>query len=141
MIDEIDAVVVLDAFAMVAFIEDEPGAAEVEALLTRAIRADLSVLVSAVNLGEAWYALGRAYGPEAADEHVDALLDLGLAVVSADWDLARAAADFKRLGGLSYADCFAAALAVRSDAPVVTGDPEFQRLGTGVRVSWFPQRG
>lgn len=136
-----DAVYVLDAFALVAFIEDEPGAAEVEALLTRASGADMSVLVSAVNLGEAWYALGREYGPHAADEHITALLDVGLVVVGADWELARAAADFKRLGGLSYADCFAAALAVRSDAPVVTGDPEFKRLGAGVRIQWLPQRG
>lgn len=136
-----EAVVVLDAFAVVAFIEDEPGAAEVEAILTRAGGADLAVLISAVNLGESWNALGRAYGPDAADECIAALLDLGLAVVSADWDLARAAADFKRLGGVSYADCFAAALAERNDAPAVTGDPEFKRLGAGVRVQWLPQRG
>ncbi|MBK6769157.1 MAG: type II toxin-antitoxin system VapC family toxin [Ardenticatenales bacterium] len=135
-----DGVVVLDAYALVAFIEDEPGAAEVEVLLTRAGSDDFQLLISAVNLGEAWYAIGRAYGPTAADERIASLLDVGLAVVSADWDLAHIAADFKRLGGISYADCFAAALGVRHDAPVVTGDPEFERIAERVNVQWLPRR-
>jgi len=135
-----DGVVVLDAYALVAFIEDEPGAAEVEELLTRAGSDEFHLLISAVNLGEAWYAIARAYGPTAADERIASLLDLGLAVVSADWDLARAAADFKRHGGISFADCFAAALGMRHDAPVVTGDPEFERIGDRVKVRWLPRR-
>ncbi len=131
---------VLDAFAVVAFIEDEPGAADVETLLLRIGTGELSLLICSVNLGEAWYALGRAYGIDSADESIKALLDLGIEIVDADWDLARAAADFKRRGGISYADCFAAALSAQRSAPVITGDPEFERLGESIDVYWLPQR-
>lgn len=38
----------------------------------------------------------------------------------------------------SYADCFAAALARRKHAKVVTGDPEFDRFGEEVPVERLP---
>lgn len=132
------SVFVLDAYALVAFIEDEPGAAEVLGLLSAASAGAVSLLVTSVNLGETWYALARAYGTAAADEKVSALLDLGISVEVADWALARTAAEFKRRGGISFADCFAAALAQLNDAPVATGDPEFRRLEGEVQVHWLP---
>ena len=38
---------------------------------------------------------------------------------------------------ISYADCFAAALAIRVHAPIVTGDPDFRKLGKAVAVDWL----
>ena len=129
---------VLDAYALVAFIEDEPGAAEVMRLLALHSDGGVSLLVTSVNLGETWFALARAYGTDASDEKVAALVDLGIAVEIADWHLARSAAEFKRRGGISYADCFAAALAQLHQAAVVTGDPEFRQLEGDVPVHWLP---
>jgi ribonuclease VapC len=132
------SVFVLDAYALVAFIEDEPGAEAVLELLSALGDGTVSLLITSVNLGEVWYALARAYGTPAADEKVAALLDLGISLEVVDWSLARAAAAFKRRGGISFADCFAAALAQLHEAPVVTGDPEFRRLEGEVRVRWMP---
>lgn len=68
-----------------------------------------------------------------------ALLDLGLEAIDADWDLARAAATFKRQGGISYADCFAAALA-RHEARVVPTCPGWPP-GLRPRFFFFACRG
>jgi predicted nucleic acid-binding protein len=46
------------------------------------------------------------------------------------------AARFKVAGGISYADCFAAALAKSKDAPLVTGDREFEQLKNEIEIIW-----
>jgi predicted nucleic acid-binding protein len=38
---------------------------------------------------------------------------------------------------LPYADSFAAALAVRERATLVTSDPDFERLGKQVPILWL----
>jgi hypothetical protein len=43
---------------------------------------------------------------------------------------------YKLKDGLSYADCFAAALGKNLAAEVVTGDPEFQRLKGEIKIAW-----
>jgi ribonuclease VapC len=52
--------------------------------------------------------------------------------------LALAAAYLKGLHPISYADCFAAALAQQLDAAVVTGDPDFRQLEGRVAIEWLP---
>ena len=58
-------------------------------------------------------------------------------IVVADLELAARAAWIKLRGGISYADCFAAALAHRDRIPVLTGDPEFRRVEDIVEVAWL----
>ena len=55
-------------------------------------------------------------------------------------DLGARAAWFKLRGGISYADCFAAALAHRDGVPLITGDPEFRRMEDVIRVVWLDSR-
>jgi ribonuclease VapC len=52
-----------------------------------------------------------------------------------------AAVRLKATYPLSYADCFAAALAQRLGATVVTGDPEFHPLEDDglIAVDWLPR--
>jgi predicted nucleic acid-binding protein len=48
------------------------------------------------------------------------------------------AASLKATGGLSYADCFAAAAAAILNCPVLTGDKEFAVAeGAGISVEWL----
>ena len=57
--------------------------------------------------------------------------------MAVDLELAARAAWFKLRGGISYADCFAAALAHRDGLPLITGDPEFRRVEDVVRIAWL----
>ena len=134
--------VVLDAHAVLAFLGEEPGWAEVEEILRHG-----EPWMTLVNLGEVAYILERTSGAPAADE-VWANLRAesrpgGVPVrwIDVDDDLVRRAAAIKARGGLSYADAFAAGAASILGCPVLTGDPEFrvaEELGIGVR--WLGRR-
>jgi predicted nucleic acid-binding protein len=62
---------------------------------------------------------------------------MSIEIVDADWALTRQAASLKVKGNISYADCFAAALAKSRKADLVTGDKEFKSLDHEIRISWI----
>jgi predicted nucleic acid-binding protein len=131
---------VVDSFALLAFLKQEPGYKEVAELLRQAADGQARVGITAVNLGEVWYRLARFHSEAEADRVVVDLMDLGVEVVEAGWALSRQAAAYKKAGGLSFADCCAAALAKAWGAPLVTGDPEFRRLEAEVRLQWLRRK-
>jgi len=47
------------------------------------------------------------------------------------------AAEYKAGHSISYADCFALAAAMEQKASIVTGDPEFRKVGHLVKVMWI----
>ena len=128
---------VLDSFAVLAFLEKEPGHETVAELFQLAAQGEVALLMSVVNMGEVWYQIARGHSDAIADEKIAALKDLGVNVADADWQLTRQAALYKKSGGISFADCYAAALAKISNAPVVTGDAEFKRVEKDVKVRWI----
>jgi len=129
---------VLDSWGLIAFFEDEqPAAEQVERLLAEAQGAGLTLLISAVNLGEVWYSLARAYSPRKADRATAEVEKMGIRVIPADWALARQAAAFKARGNVAYADCFALALAAIHKTEVVTGDAEFKPFEGQVPILWL----
>jgi predicted nucleic acid-binding protein len=128
---------VLDSYALMAFFEDEPGADLVRGLLLKAEEGSLRLLMSVVNLGEVWYSIARATSPETADLYVQEIEGMAIEIIPADWALTRQAAAFKALGNISYADCFAAALAKGQEAEVVTGDKEFEGLAAEIGIVWL----
>lgn len=127
---------VLDSHALMAFFQDEPGADFVRGLIHKAMETDTNLLMSIVNLGEVWYAIARTNSPEIADQYINEIKGMGIEIVDADWALTRQAAVFKSGGNISYADCFAAALAKVKKAELVTGDKEFKSLEGEIKISW-----
>ena len=128
---------VLDSYALMAFFEDEPGADFVRGLIHKSVESDTTLVMSVVNLGEVWYTIARNNSPELADQYVHEIKGMGIEIVDADWTLTRQAAAFKCSGGISYADCFAAALAKLRKAELVTGDKEFKSLEGEIKISWL----
>ncbi|MGE5221773.1 MAG: type II toxin-antitoxin system VapC family toxin [Omnitrophica WOR_2 bacterium] len=127
---------VLDTYALIAFFEDEPGADFVRDLLLEAASGSLKLAMCVVNLGELWYTIARAISPAQADALLEEIQGMSIEIVNADWTLTHQAAIFKSKGGLSYADCYTAALGKLRQAEVVTGDPEFHKLGGEITISW-----
>jgi len=134
--------VLLDAHAVLVFLGEEPGWAEVEEILRFG-----EPWMTLVNLGEVAYILERTSGAGAADEvwaNLRAESRPGGAPVrwiEVDDTLVRRAAAIKARGGLSYADAFAAGAASILDCPVLTGDPEFRVAEKlGVMVRWLGHR-
>ena len=112
---------VYDSNVLIAYLEDEPGAAEVEAML--ADRSNVG-FVHAMNLCEFFYHVRRKHGEQAAQDAYSGIQGLRLNVREdldeEFWQAAgRIKADHARI---SLADCLCIALANRIGAEVVTSD-------------------
>ncbi len=89
-------------------------------------------------MGEVFYILARK---RAASRRPSTFLSvilpsLPIIVVENSFEDVIDAARIKATHALSFADCFAAATAIRERAPLVTGDPEFKKLGKTVKIDW-----
>jgi predicted nucleic acid-binding protein len=128
---------VLDSYALMAFFEDEPGADTVRSLILKGEEGGINLVMSVVNLGEVWYSIARTNSPETADQYIGEIKGMSIEIVDIDWTLTRQAALFKASGNISYADCFAAALAKNKKAELVTGDKEFRLLEGEIKIYWL----
>jgi len=133
------AIKVLDSWALIAFFEDEPAADEVEKLLHQASEGKHKLLLSVVNWGEIFYSTMRAVSRQTAEEKAGEIAALPIEIVGLgdDLTLTRQAAIYKATRKMSYADCFAAALAKSKNAELVTGDPEFKEVEAEIKVNWL----
>ena len=127
---------ILDSYALLAFLEDEPGANYVRRLLLEAESRKISLAMCVVNLGEVWYSVARTLSSKRADAVIEEIQGMSIEIVDTDWALTYQAAIFKARGGLSYADCFTAALGKLRQAEIITGDPEFRKLKGEVSIAW-----
>lgn len=129
---------VLDSFALLARYWAEPGARRVEELIESPTD---ELWITVVNFGEVFYRIAREEDIESAEVALLWMEMLPVQVVDIDWSLARGAAAIKAGYALAYADCFAAALAQRLGAAVVTGDGEFRPLERDgvLAVEWLRQ--
>jgi predicted nucleic acid-binding protein len=132
--------IVLDSFALITYLEAEPGHEMISQLLGQAADGDVVLGMNVINLGEVWYHFARRHSEAIADQVVTEINDLGVEVVEADWALTHQAAVYKARGGISFADCFAAALAQAWKAPLVTGDLEFKRLEKEIKIQWLSRK-
>jgi PIN domain nuclease of toxin-antitoxin system len=131
---------VLDAFAVLALFNDEPGAPRVESILREAQAGRDDVFLTVVNLGESLYRLHQDRGPDAPGEAYAEILQWPVTLVVVDQDLALAASSHKALRKIGYMDAFAVALADRLRAVVITGDHDFDNALDVIEVEWLPQR-
>lgn len=127
----------LDSFALLAWIQDEAGAQRVENLLYEAKDSEQLLLMSIINLGEVYYRCARLKDIAFARELVAQLALLPIRVVSCTDDLVWRAAEIKAQYSIAYADAFAVATALKEDASIVTGDPEFNQVAHLVEIEWL----
>lgn len=117
--------IALDAYALVAFLADEPARPEVADLLRG------SCIMSTVNLAESLDVLGRVHGIEESELRalVDPVLAETVLVDAPPLADSWVAASFRREHyrrserDVSIADCFLLAVAARLGASVATADP------------------
>lgn len=93
--------------------------------------------MSVINLGEVYYITLRERGSEKAEEILLLIKQLPIKIINVDFDITVSAAKLKAKHLIAYADCFAAALAKSKGISLVTGDPEFKRLGDEIKIIWL----
>jgi len=128
---------VLDSWAVIAYLEGEPSAEKIADLIADAHEHDIPLFMSVVNAGEVWYILARETSINDADRAIAEIRRLRIELVDADWTLAHDAGGFKAKHKMSLADCFAAALAKQKKAVLLTGDPEFKQVDGDITIEWL----
>ena len=128
---------VLDSWALLCYLGQEPGFEKMIELFEKAVESSKPLLMSVINWGEVYYQVARRFGDQKAQEIEQLIQTLPIMVVEADKDLTREAARIKVTKRMAYADCFAAALARLKKGELYTGDPEFKAVEKDIKVVWL----
>jgi predicted nucleic acid-binding protein len=128
---------VLDSYALISYLEREEGYGEVAKIFDDCVAKDREVFVCVVNWGEVIYHALRAGGEKTAFLAEDAMRALPMQVVEANKELTYQAARLKASKKMSYADCFAAGLAMKKRCELVSGDKEFKQVEKEVKIRWI----
>lgn len=125
-----------DSFALLRFLQKEPGSEKVRDLLKVATRGDNRCLINVINFGEVLYTTQRRFGAEARMQVFVALRQMEIVILPCPDHLVYRAAELKAVYAMSYADTFAVASAMEHKACLVTGDPEFRLVEELVKIEW-----
>ena len=131
---------VLDSFALIGFLENEKFASRVERLLKEARKGKNVVFLHALHLGEVYYITLREQSQHMADLAYARIRSFPVRYIDIiDDDLLREAAGLKANYPISYAEAFAAALAIIQKSFLLTGDPEFKKLEKkeAISIEWL----
>jgi len=128
---------VLDSWALLCYLEQEPGYEKIIELFEKAVDSSKPLLMCIINWGEVYYQITRRFGDQKAKEIEQLIETFPITLVEANKELTREAARVKATKRIAYADCFAVALARLKKAELHTGDPEFKVVEKAVKVVWL----
>ena len=129
------SVKVVDSWALVAWVRQEPSAPLIRQFLLDADAGRLELVMSWINVAETFYILAKRNSAAVADEFMERLPSLPIRIVLPDEDGIMAAARIKAAHAVAFGDAFAIALAQTEGASVITGDAEIRRCGISP-VDW-----
>jgi len=115
---------ILDACAVLAFLDGEDGAVVVRGLLDQARNNEITITMNAANLIEVYYDRIREVGKEQADVVIQSIYDtFPISIIETlNSDIVREAARLKATGKMSFADTILVATALDTGATIVTCD-------------------
>jgi predicted nucleic acid-binding protein len=128
---------VLDSYALITYLQRQAGYEEVAKLFQECTEKDREVFLCVVNWGEVIYHALRTGGEQRAQLAEDAMRAIPVTIVEANKDITLQAAKFKAVHKMSYADCFAAALAMNKKCELVTGNKEFKHVEKEIKIHWI----
>jgi ribonuclease VapC len=132
---------VIDASAVLRYVDNEPGAERVEEILTEGVSGNARICISAVQWGEVAGRLRAHHGAQQEMRILSELLPTEVEIVAITGDRAVRAADLKVDRKISYADAFALELATQSPNHIlVTADYGFKAVDDLVRIEFLPSK-
>ena len=119
---------VIDTSALLAYIENEDGAIEVEQLIIDALENQHTVFLSVVSCIEMFYVSLQEQGMAVATERLQLLKRLPFVCEPLRDDLVETIGQIKASHAMSFADCCIAGLAKQKRAILMHKDPEFEQI-------------
>ena len=129
---------VLDANALVRLYRNAPGADTIDNLVRQSKAGRAHLCISVVNLAEVLYILARYLGQEKALLCIESARS-AVETFPVEEQVAMDTAILRIRYKLGLADCFAAELAMRTGATLVTADPDFAKLGKQLKILALPR--
>jgi ribonuclease VapC len=127
---------IYDSFALLKLFQKEQGHLKVAKLLEEDRKSENLPLLQIVNFGEVIYITKKDFGEHAKLRVIRSVLQMGFRIISAGDDSVYQAAELKGSYAISYADAFLLATAIRENAVIVTGDPEFKNVESLCQIEW-----
>ncbi|MGH7809386.1 MAG: type II toxin-antitoxin system VapC family toxin [Candidatus Binatia bacterium] len=127
---------IYDSFALLKLFQREQGYRKVARLLHEDRKADNLPLIQIINFGEIIYITKKDFGENAKLRVIRNVIQMGFRIISVPDNLVYEAAELKGSYAISYADAFLLATALRENAVIVTGDPEFKQVESLCQVEW-----
>jgi ribonuclease VapC len=129
---------VLDAWPVLEWLKGrEPARSLFHKIIEDAFAGRVAVSMFRINRGEVIYSIRKDFPANRIDQALKAFAEIPIQIVSVDDGLVDDAVALKSICPISYADEFAAALAIRLKLPLITGDPELRRLSLAdFRLEW-----
>jgi ribonuclease VapC len=128
---------VLDSYAVITYLQKQSGYENVAMIFEECVSKDREVFLCIVNWGEVIYHALRTGGEERAELTEEIIRALPINLVEANKDLTLQAARLKAFKKMSYADCYAAALAMKKKCELMTGDKEFKQVEKEIKIRWI----
>ena len=131
---------VLDSYALIGFLENEKFASRLERLLKQARKGKTLLYLHALHLGEVYYITLREQNQNVADLACARIKSFPVRYIDIiDDELLQKAGWLKAIYPISYADAFAAAMAIIHNSSLLTGDPEFKKLEKkeSISIEWL----
>jgi len=127
---------VFDSHALLKLFQKEKGYEKVARLLEEIQKSGGTKYINALNIGEIIYITTREFGDQKKLEVLANIERLQFTVLSVPNTMIFQVAEHKAQYSISYADCFVLASALEHKAAIVTGDPEFKKVGHLVGIVW-----
>lgn len=128
---------VFDSYAVISYLQKQPGYEEVAKLFEESAAKDRELFMCVVNWGEVIYHALRTGAEQRAALAENLMNALPIIIIEANKDLTYQAARLKAVHKMSYADCFAAALAMKKKCELLTGDKEFKQVEKEIKIHWI----
>jgi len=129
---------VLDACALIALLDREPGYEEINHLLLKAELGEVSVYINFVNLLEVYYDRIKISSLERADIFLETIYNSSIEVLEMqNKEILRNAGRLKSSYKMSLADSFALSTAIYKQATIITADHhEFDIIEQKEKISF-----
>lgn len=128
---------VLDASAILRFLQKETGWADVAKILKQANAGGAELLISAVNWGEVLHVVLKSHGSKVMNETDSTLQMLPFNIVPVDSLIAKRAAEFRFQFKIPFADAFAGALAKDEQAILMTADHDLLAARGKIKIHFL----
>ncbi|MDQ1331177.1 MAG: uncharacterized protein QG578_1444 [Thermodesulfobacteriota bacterium] len=135
-----EEIYILDTSALLTYIEDEEGAADVENFLIKAERGEAEIYISFISLTEIFYISIQEKGETEALRRIELIQSLAVHVVESYKDLNMKAGKLKAVNRISLADSFIAALCRDYQGILVHKDPEFEKMSPSLEAYQLPYK-